>query len=122
MVELKKIPFPGTVILTVLFFTLSWYWIPMLLVKAGSWALLYAVERILGTSGRYSKNQLISLDQHGAALLGFDPDIVISALCQVYDFWLFNLLRPVLNWIDPGHTRAALEAERGISTSNIFFK
>lgn len=122
MPKLTKIPTWGAVILTALFFGLIPYWLPLLVTKAIGWGIVYGSARGLGLRGDYAKAQLISIDQHGSSLMGFDPDIVISALVQVYDFWLFNLLRPILNWIEFEHTRNALGNERGISTSNLFFK
>ena len=75
----------------------------------------------MGRAGVYAKNQLIAIDQQGSSLMGFDPDIVLSAVIHFYDFWLFNLLRPILNRLEFEHTKKALEAEKNISKSNLFF-
>jgi len=120
--SMNKIPVKGHIILTGLFFGLIPYWVPLLTGRVILWGVGFAASKILGLSGQYHKNQLISLDQHGSALLGFDPDIVLSAVIHIYDFWLFNLLRPVLNRIEFEHTKKALAAEINISKDNLFFK
>lgn len=116
-----KIPIRGAVILTALFFGLMPYWVPLLIGKAALWGIIYGVARWMGRSGVYAKNQLIAIDQQGSSLMGFDPDIVLSAVIHFYDFWLFNLLRPILNRLEFEHTKKALEAEKNISKSNLFF-
>ncbi len=96
------------------------YWLPMLIYKAGFWGLVFLLSS--GRVQTYAFNQLISIDQHGASLLGFSPDVVISALVHVYDWWLFNLLRPILNRLEAGHTEKAWQAETCEDFGNIFWE
>ena len=59
-------------------------------------------------------NILIGLDQLGNTLIGGAPDETISARAGRYQgkVWYWTWLSKVLNWIEPGHTANAIQAEK----------
>jgi hypothetical protein len=64
---------------------------------------------------KYLKNLLISLDQFGNALSGGDPDEVLSSVAAKFKHlnFVWWLLYHLLELIDPGHGKAAMDAEKG---------
>lgn len=84
-----------------------------LAVLVGAEALTVAVYG-LGAYRQRLWNVLIALDQLGNAYLGGDPDETISsrAAKQLHKRG-WHLLGRILDAIDPGHMRRAVEADEG---------
>ena len=63
---------------------------------------------------RWVWNVLVGIDQLGNALIGGYSDETISARAGRYTgkLWYWTWLAKVLNWIDPGHTNHAMDAEQ----------
>lgn len=63
---------------------------------------------------RYVLNILIAIDQLGNAILGGDPDETISSrAAKNADRAGWKQLGHILEWIDPGHLKRALEPDEG---------
>lgn len=60
-------------------------------------------------------NILIAIDQTGNAYLAGDPDETISSRAGKYkhERWYWMWLSKVLDFIDPGHTKKAIEHDEG---------
>lgn len=63
---------------------------------------------------RYCFNTLIAYDQLGNVMVGGDPDETLSSrAAKNQHVWVWRQLGYVLEWIDPGHLKNALEPDEG---------
>lgn len=63
---------------------------------------------------KYARNNLIGYDQLGNAMIGGDPDETLSSVAaKRQDRWGWWLLGRLLELVDPGHLKRAIEADEG---------
>lgn len=69
---------------------------------------------MIGFARRYLWNILIAIDQLGNAFLAGDPDETISSrAAKRCHLWGWSHLGRILEWLDPGHLKRAIEPDEG---------